>query len=186
MKKILIALSLCVLMTTAVFAVDWVNYSPAYQEGDIAVQAGIGLLSSFYGDTTIPPISVSVDYAYPIADLPFSFGGIVGFSASEESYSYYTYDWTYEYSYILVGARASYHVDFGVENLDTYTGVMVGYNIVSSSITGDETLSSSASSSYLLYGGYVGARYFFTENIAAFGELGYGMGIITLGATMTF
>ncbi|MDC7221125.1 MAG: hypothetical protein PQJ59_14410 [Spirochaetales bacterium] len=183
-KKVLLAVVVFSLFgATGLFAQEWTSYSPEFQEGDIAIQAGIGLLAGFYGDTTIPPISVSVDYAQPIADLPFSFGGIVAYAKSEDDYSYFGYNWTYEYSYILIGGRAAYHVDFGVDNLDTYAGVLLGFNIVNSSVSGDSWGSSSADSSYMLYGAYAGARYFFTDNIAAFGEVGYGMGLITLGAT---
>ncbi|MBN2625328.1 MAG: outer membrane beta-barrel protein [Spirochaetales bacterium] len=170
---------------TLLFAQDWTDYSPAFEEGDMAIQAGIGLIPTFgYGDSTVPPISVGFEYATPVADLPLSFGGLIGYSASKDEYSYWSYSWSYKYSYILIGARASWHVDLNVENLDTYAGVMLGYNVVTVTVDGDDTFaSSSASGSSLIYGGYIGARYFFTENIAAFGELGYGMGVLTLGAT---
>jgi hypothetical protein len=161
----------------------WTRYSSAFQKGDMAVQAGIGLISfGMYGDTVVPPISASFDWAMPIKDLPFSFGAFLGYASSE--YKFY-YTWTY--SYLMLGARAAYHVDFGVKNLDTYAGVLLGYNIVSF----DSDVPSgynyyTEGASYFLYGGFVGGRYFFTKNFAAFAEFGYGIALINVGVTFKF
>ncbi len=184
LKRTVLVLAVLFFTTASMlFAQDWKNYSPAYKEGDIAIQAGVSLipLGGFFGTTTIPPLSISADYAVRIAELPLSFGGFVGYSASK--YEYYSYA-TLSYTYLLMGARAAYHVDLGVKNLDSYAGVMLGYNIVTAKWD-DNAWSDyyNAGSSYVVYGAYVGARYFFTKNLAAFGEAGYGMGLITLGVT---
>ncbi len=186
-NKFLVTLTLILLFMVAapVFAVDYENYSPAFKDGDMAVQAGIGLIPvwGYYGDMTVPPISVSFDMAYPVAELPLSFGGYVGYSASD--YEYYSGS-GWKYTYIMLGAKAAYHVDFDIDKLDTYAGILLGYNIVSVEEYGTSWAGYSASGSFFSYGGYVGARYFFTPNLAAFGEFGYSIGLINLGATYKF
>ncbi len=180
-KLVLVVMILFIAATgTALFAQDWQNYSPSFQDGDFAVQAGLGLIPTFayYGDITIPPISVAVDYGKTIADLPLSFGGFLGYTSSK----YYSY---YELSYLIIGARAAYHVDFEVKNLDAYAGVMLGYNVIMEKVL-DSTYHGSYGSGALAFSGYVGARYFFTDNLAAYGELGYGISVISLGVTYKF
>ncbi len=179
-KRIILALSVLFLVCMGVAAQsDLTTYNPSFDEGDIAIQAGLGLFpAGIYGDITIPPIFAAVDYALPIADLPISVGGIVGMMRSEEQY----FDWSWSYTYVLIGARAAYHFNLGVERLDPYAGLTLGYNIVNVSEDSDYTGDSfSAGSSYLLFGGHIGTRYFFNENFAIFGELGYGVGVLTLG-----
>ena len=186
-SKLVLILTAALLLTSAsvLFAADFENYSPAFKDGDMAVQAGIGLIPvwGYYGDMTVPPLSVSFDMAYSIAELPLSFGGYVGYSASD--YEYYAGS-GWKYSYLMIGAKAAYHVDFDNDKLDTYAGVLLGYNVVSVEEYGTSYSGYSASGSFVSYGGYVGARYFFTPNIGAYGEFGYSIGLINLGVTYKF
>ena len=57
---------------------------------------------------------------------------------------------------------------------------MLGYNIVSAKVTG---LGAAASSSGLAYSGFVGGRYYFSEKLAAFAEIGYGISVLTFGVS---
>jgi len=184
-KVILFVTVLIISFSTGVYAKqDFTSYSPAFKDGDLALQAGLGLHpAGTYGDMVVPPLFVGVDWAHSIADLPLSFGGIFGYAHSEEKFSSFGYDWTFSYNYYIVGARAAYHADLGVKNLDSYAGLMLGYNFVSAKIEGDTFGDVSADGNYLLFGGYLGARYFFTDNLAAFCELGFGIGILSFGAT---
>ena len=83
-KTVLIVLLLTALIVgTASAEVDFLSYSPAFDEGDMAIQVGLSLLTPYFtGNTLIPPISASFDYAVPVADFPLSFGGIAGVAAS--------------------------------------------------------------------------------------------------------
>lgn len=140
----------------------------AYKQGDQV--AGV------YGSGGFPPISVA--YETGLTEN-ISVGGLLGYTTSEESY--WTWKWTY--SYIIIAARGAYHIDlFHKSNIDTYGGLLLGYNIVSSSVEGPGTAwGYSAGGSYLLFGGFIGGRYYFSPKLAAQAELGYGMGYLTIG-----
>jgi len=140
---------------------------------------GVGFGGGFYtGTVTLPPISVSYEKA--VTDK-ISVGGIVGYSSSK--YSYFT-DEDYKYTYILIGARGNYHFATS-EKFDPYVGATLGYNIVSVTAPsggGDYTAKGSA----LLFGAQLGANYYFSPNLGAFAELGYGIGILTIGISAKF
>jgi len=175
MKRILAVAVLLVVALSVSFS------QMSYKKGDQNVSAMIGLggVGGLYGTSTIPAISVSYDYGY---NENITFGGIAGYAGSSEDF----YWAEYKYSYIIIAARGAYHLDLlHNSNLDTYGGIMLGYNIVSSSVSNKAgyagTYNATASSSYMLFGGFIGGRYYFTPNLAAQAELGYGLGILNLG-----
>lgn len=181
MKKFYVLIvALIIGATASVSAMDFKSYPDAFKKGSLALNAGIGLGTPYaYGTGGIPPLSVSVDYALPIADLPLSFGALFGFSTSSYRYSGYGWDFTN----ICIGVRGAYHFDFDVKGLDTYAGIMIGYNIVTTTEIGTPT-GYAPSASALAWGGYIGARYFFIPNVGAFAELGYSFSYATLGVTV--
>jgi hypothetical protein len=65
--------------------------------------------------------------------------------------------------------------------IDSYAGLTLGYNIVSSKEIGTVRSGYSASSSYFLYVGHLGLRYYFSQQLGAQVELGYGLGVINVG-----
>lgn len=65
--------------------------------------------------------------------------------------------------------------------IDSYAGLTLGYNIVSAKEFGTMQVGYSASSSYFLYGGHLGLRYYFSPQLGAQVELGYGLGVINVG-----
>lgn len=71
-----------------------------------------------------------------------------------------------------------------VENLDTYIGAMLGYNIVSSKWHGTGTSMGTASSGGVIFSGFIGARYFFSEKLGGFAELGSGIAYLNLGVAI--
>lgn len=162
-------------------------YTDPYANGNVNVNLGIGLgMVGIYGDTVIPPISLSAEYSTTsFNNLPLSFGGIIGYSSSEYKTAFFGDEYGWEYTYIVFGARGSFHFNqyIKVPNLDVYAGLLLGYNYVSAKEIGTVTTGVAASASYPMFGGYAGARYFFTEKIGAFCEIGYGIGYINVGLT---
>ncbi|MFH1319811.1 MAG: hypothetical protein ABII90_04050 [Bacteroidota bacterium] len=73
-----------------------------------------------------------------------------------------------------MGVRGNFHYPL-VEKLDTYTGLLLGYNIVTSKWIGTGAEDFNASSSHVAWSWFVGARYYFSETFAAMAELGYGI-----------
>ena len=190
MKKIsiLVVLLICV-NSVNLLAQETVErtaeYPVAFQPGEKIIQGGLGFgMMGVYGDVVIPPISVSIDIAKEIEGFPISFGGIIGLAKSEYDYSYYNSDdWKWTYTYFMLGARAAYHLKLKSPKIDPYGGIMLGYNIVSFKEPSgwDSTYNYSGGNSYLVYGFYGGARYFFNPKMAVYAELGYGFGYLNLG-----
>lgn len=141
-------------------------------KGTIDINAGIGLGHSLSGTGGLP-INIAVDYGI---NEEVSVGGYLGYLSSKENFG--TGEW--KYSNLIIGGRATYHKEF-VEDIDTYGGFILGYNVASAEWNGPGTVTSSVGG--IVYQGFVGGRYHFTEQIGAYGELGFGIAIIQLGVT---
>ena len=105
---------------------------------------------------------------------------------SASTFGFRGYNWSY--SYIFIGGRGEYHFDKSElkiqnDNLDLYAGLTLGFNIVTVSEPNIVTGGYSAQGSYFLFGLHIGGRYYFSQNIGAFLELGYGVGYITGGVS---
>lgn len=143
------------------------------------LHAGIGFGGGFYsGSVTLPPVSLSYEKA--VTDK-ISIGGIVGYSSSQYNYAFEGGSYKWKYSYLLIGARGNYHFAT-TEKFDPYAGLTLGYNIVSVKSPA-QARGYTAKGSALLFGGQLGANYYFSSNTGAFAELGYGIGVLTIGLT---
>lgn len=152
-----------------------------FQKGDMVGNAGISLGWYSYGfaASSFPAISLSLEKGITEIENvgPISVGGIVGFKHAS-----YSYGWDYSWNDIVLAARGALHYDlFKVEKLDTYGGVALGVRLQTQKV-------GSAKYNYTngLYGLYVGGRYYFSDKFAGFGELGYGLGYLTLGISYKF
>ncbi|PJJ54524.1 hypothetical protein CLV45_2865 [Hymenobacter chitinivorans DSM 11115] len=153
---------------------------------------GLGLGYGYYGTLkSTPALSLSVEHGLREGVGPgtIGVGGLVGYKAYHYDYpgTKYKATWTN----IIVAARGTYHYNvFQNPKLDTYGGLSVGVRIQkwSDSYYDDipELKGYSSSSSYITSGIFVGARYFFSNNIGAFTELGYDMNYLKLGLTAKF
>lgn len=153
----------------------------AYKQGDRVLSAGLGLgtLAGVYGDASMPPLSVGYEVGY---NENISFGGLAGIAGSKQEYKWFGDSWGWEYTYIILGGRAAYHFDlFKDPKIDSYAGLTLGYNIVSSKEIGTVQAGYSSSGSYFLYGGHLGLRYYFSQQLGAQVEIGYGLGVINVG-----
>ncbi len=173
------------ILVIAIFSVSMMQAQTPFLKGDKVVNIGLGLGTyNVNGKTTIPPLSVSLDYG--VKDQLFdeksslSVGGYVGYYASKTTYiGDINGEYGSKFSSIFLGARAAVHYDF-LEDLDTYGGLMLGYDIANVSNYGNYG-NLSVSAGGFIFSGYLGARYYFTERIAAFLELGYGLSAVELG-----
>lgn len=174
MKKVLVTI-------TVLFVVSSLSFAQTYKKGVTNLNAGvsIGGLAGLYGTADFPPISLGLQFGI---HEKISVGGIVGYSSSTYDLGFFSTQYKWTYRYIIVGARGEYHfVDVDVKDMDLYGGVTVGYNIVSVDEPTGYSGFYKAEASYLLYGFHAGARYMFSPKFGVFGELGYGIGYITLG-----
>jgi hypothetical protein len=175
MKKffLIISVSLITLLgTETVFA------QSIFKKEDKVGQVGLGLgFGGIYGSVSFPPISFGFQYGI---HEKISVGGIIGYTSSTEKV-FFARNYEWKYSYIVIGARGEYHFLENIDKVDGYAGATLGYNIVSVSEPTGFGGTYSASGSYLLFGVHVGGRYYFNPQIAAFAELGYGLGYLTAG-----
>ncbi len=163
-----------------------------FVKGDKVVNLGIGLGNVLYAgsgySTSVPPISASFEYGIKDGVLEkgsIGVGGYVGYTAAkwESTYLNETYGW--KYSSFILGARGSFHYPF-LEKLDTYAGLLIGFNVVSATEIGDYDFGGSASASGLAWSTYIGGRYYFKPNLAGMLELGYGISYLNLGVALKF
>jgi len=167
-----------------------------FKNGDMVgnLGAGFGWYGYGYGATSLPAISVSLEKG--IKELDFgtlSIGGIVGFKHASYNNSYYlTYSDKQTWNDIIVAARGAVHVDLlHVDKLDTYGGLALGlrfqtykYRDYVYPYGANDYKKVSTSTANPLFAIFVGGRYYFTEKLAGFGELGYGLGYLTLGLSL--
>ncbi|MDR1644773.1 MAG: hypothetical protein LBS05_02955 [Tannerellaceae bacterium] len=165
MKKILLA-GLFLLSVAAV------NGQEIFSKGAQRVNAGIGLGSGI-------PIEVSYEKSV-IDDLINGNNGAIGIGAYGGWYHSSIDYWSYNH-YVL-GARGAFHYQF-VDKLDTYGGLMLGYNIATASWTGDGESIGSATGSVFDFSIFVGGRYFFKPKLGVYAELGYGIAYLSAGVT---
>jgi hypothetical protein len=151
---------------------------------------GFGWYSYGYSVSSIPAISLSVEKGvWDIEDFGvISLGGTAGWKYAKYDWSYlnYSYDWTW--TDFIVAARGAIHPDF-IENekADLYGGLALGlrfetYKYYSGSPSGDP-LKYTDNSTNPLIAIFVGGRYYFSDHFGVFGELGYGLGYLTIGAS---
>jgi hypothetical protein len=158
-------------------------------EDDVIANFGVGLLD-FYGNdysVLLPPISASLEYIM-FDDLidgnaAFGVGGLIGYSLNNRV----ILGNKREYAHFLVCGRGQLHYQF-IDKLDTYAGLMIGWDIVSEQ---DTETASGTSPDFGKLGGFlpgffVGGRYFFADNFAGFAEIGYGISVLQLGISLKF
>jgi len=162
MKK-LILLSVLVVAFVAAKAQE-----PLFVKGDKVINLGIG----FDWYTTI---SASGEYCIldGIADKgSVGVGAFAGFG--------FPLGGVYSHSSrILAGVRGTFHYPL-IDKLDTYGGLGIGLQYTHYS-AGYYWSGYSSSHAGLNAGFFLGARYYLTQRLAAFGEVGYGLGYLTVG-----
>lgn len=178
-KKKLFSMLLAFVAVASLFA-----QGNMFQKGDKVANLSIGLGNSIYGsglDAGIPPIGASFEYG--VKDELFNeksslgIGGYLGFTSAGLDYGF----GTATYSSIIVGARGIVHYQL-IDNIDTYGGILLGYNIASAKYTGMTI--PGASYGGVAYAGFIGARYYFTPKLAAMAELGYGIAVLNIGVSL--
>ncbi|QEC42906.1 hypothetical protein [Pseudobacter ginsenosidimutans] len=154
----------------------------AYSKGDKLLNVGIGLNSYYSGGI---PFGASFEYGVT-EDIS------VGINADYLSHKYggFGYDW--KFTALYFGARANYHfntlLNINNEKVDVYAGVGLGYRSFKwkdSDYDGEGLKSSYGSGVY--FGILAGGKYYFTENIGGFLELGAtGSTNVRLGVAFKF
>jgi len=183
MKKILFAKVLVVFLTLLGFHQNASSQTEVIDKGHMILNVGIGAgnyISHPGYSVKLFPFVASLEYG--IVDMFDSRGGIgIGgytsytlFGAKDKNRL------NQKVSDLIVGVRGMFHYQF-VEKLDTYAGVMLGYDVVSFNHP-DSTLSGST----FRPGIFAGVRYYITNNFGVFAELGYNTAPLELGVCYEF
>ncbi len=189
MKKFLLCfVLLAFIATTSLFAwepSDLTTYPSIVNEKSWLLNVGVGLgdfPKSFDANYFwIPPVRVTLDKNVPLGGkgLPFFFGGHIGFSG--HGYKHKNTSWFY--GNIPIGARFGYHFNFGVDKLDVYAVTSAGWVIY----LGDNDFRPDNLLGLPFLGVNVGARYFFTDNLGVWAEVGYtSVSWLDIGLTFKF
>jgi len=184
MKKLTLSLILAILAGFAVNAQENI-----FTKGQQVVNAGIGFGSVLYSGTyyknTVPPLSVSYEKGIKDGVIDKGVIGVGGYLAYASYKWEYSSLWYYKYSDFIIGARGTFHYPL-VDKLDTYTGLILGYDIASSKETGTAVTgyNYNASSGGVRLAWFAGARYYFNDKFGAMAEIGYGITYFNLGVAI--
>jgi hypothetical protein len=189
MRKTVFTL-LAVLATTLLIAQE-----SMLNKNDKVINLSIGFGNFYYignmYSTQIPPVAASLELGFienllDVENLNLGIGGYLGFSSNKETYLKGTqFEYGYRYTNILLGGRAALHYPV-IEKFDTYMGLVLGARVVANEKFGTATNWSNARGSGPLYFWFVGGRYYFTDNLALLGELGYGISYLNVGIAVKF
>ncbi|MDR0507779.1 MAG: hypothetical protein LBH32_13330 [Dysgonamonadaceae bacterium] len=173
-----------------------------FSQGDKVINLGIGFLDNLGGSgytKVVPPISASFEVGIKDelfdAKSSLGLGGYLGYAANKQEYEIPSQtvggmtvgggSYSFDYTYFIIGARGYLHYQL-VDKLDTYGGLMLGYNIASSKSSGNVGSNVASSNGGFTWSLFVGGRYYFSDNLAGFLELGYGIASIQLGVAYKF
>lgn len=188
MKKLITIIVFTVMAAAASFA-------QPFAKGNHAINLGVGFGNVYYWGSNYSGFvpSLSGSYEYGVAEIPMGsqltgvvgVGGYLGWSASKYG-SYYSSSDHYTISDFIIAARGNYHFIFH-DKLDPYAGVWFGLDITSSRWKGSgQDPKVDLASTGVTGGVYAGARWFFTDNIAVYAEMGYLISILNFGVTFKF
>ncbi len=183
MKKVFILVAALVVSSSL--------YAQQFVKGTNIISAGAGLgssLGSFTYGSQSP--ALSLQYERGVWDIGgpgiISLGGYLG----RKTYNYSGSDYKQKWGYTILGLRSAYHYNgINSDNFDVYGGIMLSYNLLNYKYKDNNGNNVAGTGNYGSAAGftlYVGGRYFFTPNIAAFAELGYGVSYLTLGLAFKF
>lgn len=129
-----------------------------FDKGTSVIHLGLGVGGNF-------GTPLGIGYEKGISDK-IGIGGFAGYSSKSFA--------GFKVTNILLAVKGNYHF-YQTDKLDTYAGAMLGYaiaNVASGGTFADDGVN---------FGGQIGARYYFTDSIGAFAELGYGIANLNVG-----
>jgi hypothetical protein len=190
LKSILLALPFVIASVTTAS-------SQSYKVGVNVINAGIGFgysIGYVANSTATPVLSASFEHGFrDVGPGTLGLGGIISHQSAtykdENILGTYRQHWDATY----IGFRATWHPDILVTGTyDVYGALQLGYVNYGYSFSGTGLYENAASnyksslSSGAGLGLIVGGRYYFSDKIGAFAELGYDLSYLKLGASFAF
>ncbi|MCL2444420.1 MAG: hypothetical protein FWD13_13295 [Treponema sp.] len=164
MKKLILVLILIISITGISSAVDLLSFPGAIKPGDTIVNVGFTFGHDFLSGPCFG-VTGSADYALDI-NFPLTVGGETGIVFTPVRSSGYE-------SMVIIPfmGRAAWHPDIELENVDLYAMVKLGFAI--GFITNPRPDSVYSMAGGFCFAGIIGGRYFLSETIGLFAEVGY-------------
>ena len=139
----------------------------------------IGVVAGF-GSTGDASIALGGRFEKIIKELPDLGGGTLGIGVGITRYS-----WSsayYSISYLPIGATGNYHFKLANKKLDAFIGAGLGYNLITcDDKTGYIGNLGCNYSSGIFFIGRAGGRYFLSDKLAAYADIGAGAAALNLG-----
>lgn len=167
------------------------------------LEKGDHVLSPSFGVGGIYPVFGSVNTQTPLFGLSYEYGafdrlgpgsvgigGFLGYKAYKRIEQIDGNSYFEKLHYMVLGVKGSYHYNpfKKVKGLDPYAGLMLSLNVpdYANNYTDKYKYLGSKYRGYLAGTVYVGAHFFFTENMGAFAEAGFGTAFFSLGMNFKF
>ena len=183
------------LQAQSAFTSSLMTPGKSFDKGTSVINLGVGFGYSIgYGSGSSSSPVISGTYEYGVAKAGPGVIGVglaLGYQGSSYTYSDYQYTYKERWTTSAFGLRGTYHPDFcngkkydvyGVLQLTYYN---YGYSYSSNPVNPYYQFRSSLNNGLGL-GILVGGRYYFTDNIGAFLELGYDISYLKLGVSFKF
>jgi hypothetical protein len=165
------------------------HYEPHFSEkGSKFLSVGVGLLPTFFKDDAevlIPPSSLN--FEKKISDI-FSIGSTFGYSqsASQENINKSDDRRRYQHNAYFLGLKLGAHC-VSMEKWDIYGGTAIGYyHSQIKSLDGafgatEEFMGIKPNRGKIMMNAFVGARFSCCGPVVLFGEVSYGISLLTVG-----
>lgn len=153
------------------------NAQNVIQKGTNLGSVGVGMDYSTYGGQSAGIFTISGAYDHGLSgslwdeNSALTLGGYLSVST-----------WKYSTNF-AIGPRLGLHYHF-IPQLDTYVSLMLGYS--HTTVRTDYITKEYVSGGGFSWGGHLGVRYMFQPNIGIFGEVGYGISLLNIGASFAF
>ncbi len=167
MKKIVVGTVLCI--GFMIFVQSNAN-AQTFKEGDLIVDAGIGLGSTYSWSGLGLPLGAGLEYGMTNLEVgSIGIGGNIGFVSGNNLTIFY------------IGGRGSYHfnelLELEDDKVDLYAGLGIYYR--NFNYSGGRSFGSGLIGSF-----HAGGRYYFSENLAGFAELGNNWAWLNVGIAL--
>ena len=176
--------------------------SAQVQKGEMILGVNVGLGNIAYpAMKALPPITLEYEHGvyeglFGIDGFCLGVGGILAYTQAKDVVDIAVEDVVelgslgYRYSSVIAAAKGSFHYDFSdLEELDIYAAVSLGWDFVTARKIGNwpsDYEDRNVSASGLFYDVSIGARYWFTDFMAANLEAGYGLSWLKAGINFGF
>jgi hypothetical protein len=166
-----------------------IGSSQEFEKGSKVLNLGVGF--GGYGtwgyNVAVPPVSASVEIGIldGIIDKgSIGVGGYIGYASYKQDGNW-AGDEYWTYNRLFLGARGVFHYPL-IEKLDTYGGLMLGFNSYMWKWHGTAYDPIEPGNSGIGSSIFVGGRYYFNDKFAGMAELGYGISYLNLGIALKF